>query len=62
MSFSLIDNPQLLIAVAIGFCLVLIITVKLIWKSKTSLKADKGGIVINGPNKGTIKSSYRKGK
>jgi len=62
MNFSLVDNPQLIIAVAIGLCLVLVITVKFIWKSKTSLKADKGGVVVNGANKGTIKNSYRKGK
>lgn len=62
MSFSIVDNPQLSIAIAIGICLAIVITIKLVWKSKTSVKADRGGVAVNGPNKGTIKSSYRKGK
>ncbi|VVO91543.1 hypothetical protein PS874_02207 [Pseudomonas fluorescens] len=62
MSFSIVDNPQLALGLAVGLLLVISITIKLIWKRKTTVKADKGGVAVNGPNKGTIKASYRKGK
>lgn len=62
MSFSVIDNPQLAIVLAVVFLLVITITIKLVWKRKTTVKADKGGVAVNGGNKGTINASYRKGK
>ncbi|AZE86918.1 hypothetical protein [Pseudomonas orientalis] len=62
MSFSIVDNPQLAIGLALGLILVIAITIKFTWKRKNIIKADKGGVAVNGANKGTIKASYRKGK
>lgn len=62
MSFSIVDNPQIALVLAVAFVLVVAITVKLVWKKKTTVKADRGGVALNGSNKGTIKASYRKGK
>lgn len=62
MSFSIVDNPQMALGLALGLMLVIAITIKLVWKRKTTVKADRGGVAINGSNKGNIKASYRKGK
>lgn len=62
MSFSLVDNPQLAIGLAIGLFILVVISFKFVWKRKTTVKADRGGIAINGSNKGKIKASYRKEK
>lgn len=62
MSFSIVDNPQFALGVAVVFVLVITITIRLVWKRKTTVKADKGGVAVNGDNKGTINASYRKGK
>lgn len=62
MSFSIVDNPQLALGLAVGLLLVVAVTFKLVWKRKTTVKADRGGVAVNGSNKGTIKTSYRKGK
>ncbi|EKT4462570.1 hypothetical protein QEL84_003373 [Pseudomonas putida] len=64
MSFSIVDNPQMALGLGLGLLLVIAITitVKFVWKRKTTVKADRGGVAVNGSNKGTIKASYRKGK
>lgn len=62
MNFSLVDNPQLAIGLAIGLFILVVISFKFVWKRKTTVKADRGGIAINGSNKGKIKASYRKEK
>ncbi|MGX0957745.1 hypothetical protein AB7M18_003873 [Pseudomonas viridiflava] len=62
MNFSLIDNPQLAIVLVVALVLIVSVTVRFVWKRKVSVKAKNGAVAVNGPNKGTINTSYRKGK
>ncbi|MEE4742775.1 hypothetical protein V2K00_11570 [Pseudomonas alliivorans] len=62
MNFSLVENPQLAIVLLIAFVVVVSVTLRFVWKRKVSVKAKNGAVAVNGPNKGTINTSYRKGK
>ena len=62
MNFSLIDNPQLAVVLAVGIVFLILITFKFVWNRNVNVKAKKGSVAINGKNNGNITVKSRKGK
>ncbi|KFF82976.1 hypothetical protein [Pseudomonas syringae] len=62
MSFSLAENPELILGGALLFCLVVAITFKFVIKRNVNVKADNGSAAINGKNSGNITINHNKEK
>lgn len=52
MSFSLAENPELILGGAVVVCLVFFVTFKFVWKRNVNVKADNGSAAVNGENEG----------
>jgi organic hydroperoxide reductase OsmC/OhrA len=62
MSFSIAENPELIIAGAVAVCFVLIVSFKFIKKRNVNVKSDRGSASINGKNSGNITINQNKEK
>ncbi|WP_134816189.1 hypothetical protein [Pseudomonas syringae] len=59
MSFSLAENPELILAGAVLLCLVVIISFKFVKKRNVNVKADGGSAAVNGKNTGNITINHK---
>ncbi|MFK3973541.1 hypothetical protein ACI2KS_22750 [Pseudomonas sp. NPDC087358] len=62
MSFSLAENPELVLGGALLLCLVVVISFKFVKKRNVNVKADNGSAAVNGKNNGNITINHNKEK
>jgi hypothetical protein len=62
MSFSLAENPELILGGALLLCLVVVISFKFVKKRNVNVKADNGSAAVNGKNTGNITINHNKEK
>jgi catabolite regulation protein CreA len=62
MSFSLAENPELILGGALLLCFVVIISFKFVKKRNVNVKADNGSAAVNGKNTGNITINHNKEK
>ncbi|PYD28853.1 hypothetical protein DND67_17455 [Pseudomonas syringae pv. pisi] len=62
MSFSLAENPELILGGAVVLCLVFFVTFKFVRKRNVNVKADNGSAAVNGKNSGNITINHRNEK
>ena len=62
MSFSLAENPELILGGALLLCLVVVISFKFVKKRNVNIKADNGSAAVNGKNTGNITINHNKEK
>lgn len=62
MSFSLAENPELILGGALLLCLVVVISFKFVKKRNVNVKANSGSAAVNGKNTGNITINHNKEK
>jgi len=62
MSFSLAENPELILAGALALCFVVFVSIKFVRNRNVNVKADNGSAAINGKNLGNITINHNKEK
>jgi hypothetical protein len=62
MSFSLAENPELILGAALLLCFVVVVSFKFVRKRNVNVKADNGSAAINGKNTGNITINHNKEK
>ena len=62
MSFSLAENPELILGGALLLCLVVVVSFKFVRNRNVKVNADNGSAAINGENSGKITINHNKEK
>ncbi|MNN59849.1 hypothetical protein D3C81_1749980 [compost metagenome] len=62
MSFSLAENPELILSAALLVCLFVAISFKFVRNRNVNVKADNGSAAVNGNNTGNITIAHNKEK
>lgn len=60
MSFSLAENPELIIGGALALCLIIVVSFKFVRNRNVNVKAANGSAVVNGKNTGNITINQHK--
>lgn len=62
MSFSLAENPELILGGALALCLIVAVSIKFVRKRNLNIKAENGSAAFNGKNSGNITINHNKEK
>lgn len=62
MSFSLAENPELILGGALALCLIVVVSIKFVRNRNINVKADNGSAALNGKNSGNITVNHNKEK
>ncbi|MCO8166239.1 hypothetical protein NJC40_00390 [Pseudomonas sp. 21LCFQ02] len=62
MSFSLAENPELILGGALLLCIVFVVSFKFVRNRNLKIKADNGSATVNGKNSGNITITHTKEK
>lgn len=62
MSFSLAENPELILGGALVLSLIVAVSIKFVRNRNTNVKADNGSAALNGKNSGSITINHNKEK